>query len=53
MLFNEKDPLLNKREFAQFVFSQIAIITDEELLIIKGHLLIEYALNKYIDTVSE
>lgn len=40
-------------DFGRFIYEKINVITDIQLLILKGHVLIEYSLNKFIKDCSE
>lgn len=40
-------------DFKLVIENEINSITDLELVILKGHILIEYSLNKFIDDISE
>lgn len=40
-------------QFQEFVINQVKQITDIELLILKGHILVEYALNCYLESLSK
>src|SRR5258708_9990276 len=51
-----KQNKFNKEEsskFSHLILSQLKGISHIDLLIIKGHILIEYAMNKFIDDFSE
>lgn len=39
-------------EFEQLILSSINNLNDLELVILKGQILVEYALNKFIDDLS-
>jgi hypothetical protein len=48
----KKELELSGAEFRSFILSNLMPISDIQLLIIKGHILIEYSLNKYISRCS-
>jgi hypothetical protein len=47
-----KKPFVDTDEFSDLISGQLKGIKNIELLILKGHVLVEYALNKYIDAFS-
>lgn len=51
-LFKEKNIRLDKEEFQDLMVKQLQGINNLELIILKSHLLIEYLLNKFIETHS-
>lgn len=51
--FKHKKLELDDKEFQSFIKKQIGRINNLELIILKGHLLIEYLLNRAIETHSQ
>jgi hypothetical protein len=47
-----KKHFVDTDEFSDLISGQLMGIKDIELLILKGHVLVEYALNRYIDAFS-
>lgn len=43
---------LNIQEFRKFITEQLSVINNFELMILKGHILTEYTINLYIDSIS-
>src|SRR5659263_195924 len=43
---------LNIEEFRKFITEQLSAINNFELMILKGHILTEYTINLYIDSIS-
>lgn len=43
---------LNIEEFRKFISKQLSVINNFELMILKGHILTEYTINLYIDSIS-
>jgi hypothetical protein len=43
---------ISDKEYQDLLFSELDNITDLELLILKGHILVEYSLNKFINEVN-
>ncbi len=52
-MLQERKIKVNEKEFGLLISKHITNINDIELLILKGHLLVEYILNKYIDSFSD
>jgi len=48
-----KTQKISDREFRDLLLKELDGIKDFELLILKGHILIEYSLNKYINEVND
>ncbi|MBS1600607.1 MAG: hypothetical protein JST75_20450 [Bacteroidetes bacterium] len=52
-MFFKTEIKIDADEFRDFIIKQLEGIENVELFILKGHILIEYALNKYIDSFSQ
>lgn len=48
-----KHKKIDDSEFEELILREITPITDMQLLILKGHILVEYAMNKFIDDCTD
>ena len=44
---------MTAEEFDQFAFNELNSITNIDLLILRGHIIIEYLLNCYLESISQ
>lgn len=48
-----KHTKIKDEDFGILIFKEIESITDLELLILKGHILVEYSMNKFIEDIAD
>ena len=48
-----KHKKIKDEDFEKLIYSEIESISDFELLILKGHILVEYSMNKFIEDIAD